>query len=209
MIILAGLLNIAIPLVLLVQVVVALLLILVVLMQRPKQEGLGATFGGGVTDQMFGAQTTNVLQKATVWFGIIFFSSTLLLAILYNKKNTSSEISTGAEVTEEVVAEAPKAEDGELSLAEQLTQAEEAQAGSSAEASTDGANAITDGKQKAIDGAGKAAGAVGDGAKAVGEGAKNLGDGALDAVKKAGEAVGDGAKAVGEGAKKVLEEVKE
>ena len=46
--------------------IVCLLMIFAVLMQRPKQEGLGAAFGGGITDQVWGAQTTNVLQKFTV-----------------------------------------------------------------------------------------------------------------------------------------------
>ena len=47
--------NILINLLLIAFVVVSCLLILVVLMQRPKQEGLGAAFGSGMTDQMFGA----------------------------------------------------------------------------------------------------------------------------------------------------------
>ena len=57
--------NILINLLLIAFVVVSCLLILVVLMQRPKQEGLGAAFGSGMTDQMFGAKTTDVLQKGT------------------------------------------------------------------------------------------------------------------------------------------------
>ena len=48
-------------------VLVAALMILVILMQRPKSEGLGAAFGGGVTENIFGAQTTNVLVKFTTW----------------------------------------------------------------------------------------------------------------------------------------------
>ena len=36
-------------------VLVALLMLLVILMQRPKSEGLGAAFGGGVTENIFGA----------------------------------------------------------------------------------------------------------------------------------------------------------
>ena len=35
--------------------IVCLLMIFAVLMQRPKQEGLGAAFGGGITDQVWGA----------------------------------------------------------------------------------------------------------------------------------------------------------
>lgn len=55
-------------------------------MQRPKQEGLGAAFGGGVTDQVFGARTTNVLQKGTVYLGSMFFILSLTLAILIGKQ---------------------------------------------------------------------------------------------------------------------------
>jgi preprotein translocase subunit SecG len=69
-------------------VVVCLLMVVVVLMQRPKNEGLGAAFGGGMTENIFGAQTTHVLQKFTVWLGIVFFALTLLLAILYAKRGT-------------------------------------------------------------------------------------------------------------------------
>lgn len=63
-------------------IICCLLLILVVLMQRPKQEGLGAAFGAGVTDQIWGSQTTNVLQKFTVQLTVVFFVVSLLLSVL-------------------------------------------------------------------------------------------------------------------------------
>ena len=75
-------LSISINLLLVVFVIVCLLMALLILMQRPKQEGLGAAFGGGVTDQVFGARTTNVLQRGTVYLGTMFFGLALLLAIL-------------------------------------------------------------------------------------------------------------------------------
>ena len=72
-------------------VFVALLMILVILMQRPKSEGLGAAFGGGVTENIFGAQTTNVLTKITGWLAAMFFLLTFALSILYaHKGNTDS-----------------------------------------------------------------------------------------------------------------------
>ena len=58
-------------------VLVALLMVLVILMQRPKSEGLGAAFGGAVTENIFGAQTTNVLVKFTTWLAGVFFALTL------------------------------------------------------------------------------------------------------------------------------------
>ena len=69
-------------------VLVALLMLLVILMQRPKSEGLGAAFGGGVTENIFGAQTTNVLVKFTGWLTGIFFALTFTLSVLYSHKTS-------------------------------------------------------------------------------------------------------------------------
>jgi preprotein translocase subunit SecG len=70
-------------------VCVALLMLLVILMQRPKSEGLGAAFGGGVTENIFGAQTTNVLTKITGWLAAFFFILTFALSILYAHRGNS------------------------------------------------------------------------------------------------------------------------
>jgi preprotein translocase subunit SecG len=70
-------------------VLVALLMVLVILMQRPKSEGLGAAFGGAVTENIFGAQTTNVLVKFTSWLAGIFFALSLALSILYAHRSTA------------------------------------------------------------------------------------------------------------------------
>lgn len=83
--ILRALMSILIGILTVIEVIVCLLLILIILMQRPRQEGLGAAFGGGVTDQMFGAQTTNVLQKFTGYLAGALFLLTLVLAILTTK----------------------------------------------------------------------------------------------------------------------------
>jgi preprotein translocase subunit SecG len=80
--------NILIGVFLGIDVLVALLMILVILMQRPKSEGLGAAFGGGVTENIFGAQTTNVLTKFTGWLAGIFFVVTFILSILYAQRST-------------------------------------------------------------------------------------------------------------------------
>jgi preprotein translocase subunit SecG len=77
---------IVINILLTIHVLVSLLIIVLVLMQRPKSEGLGAAFGGGMTDNLFGAQGTNVLQTITRWLGFIFFALSLSLSVLYVKK---------------------------------------------------------------------------------------------------------------------------
>ncbi|MCE9518045.1 MAG: preprotein translocase subunit SecG [Verrucomicrobia bacterium] len=96
--------NILITLLTVFEVIVCLLLSLLVLMQRPRQEGLGAAFGSGVTDQMFGAQTTNVLQKATVYLGVALFGLTFLLAILVSRQDDhTTGKATFVEPTDKVV----------------------------------------------------------------------------------------------------------
>ena len=73
---------ILLPVLITAHVLNCLLIVLVVLMQRPRSEGLGAAFGGGMTENMFGAQTTNVLVKFTSWLAVVFFAITLLLSII-------------------------------------------------------------------------------------------------------------------------------
>ena len=81
--------NILINVLLAIDMLVAVLMTLVILMQRPKSEGLGAAFGGGVTENIFGAQTTNVLTKFTGWLAGIFFVLTFVLGILYAQRSSS------------------------------------------------------------------------------------------------------------------------
>jgi preprotein translocase subunit SecG len=74
---------------------------LVIMMQRSKQEGLGAAFGGGFTESVWGAQTSNVLVKATVWAAIIFFMLSISLARLYSHRATLME--KGSPVQQELL----------------------------------------------------------------------------------------------------------
>jgi preprotein translocase subunit SecG len=68
------------------------LLVLVVLMQRSKSDGIGASFGGGFTESMFGAQTSSVLVKTTTVLAIAFLLSATLLAssLSYQNKKRSA-----------------------------------------------------------------------------------------------------------------------
>jgi preprotein translocase subunit SecG len=81
--------NVLINVILAIDMLVAVLMTLVILMQRPKSEGLGAAFGGGVTENIFGAQTTNVLTKFTGWLAGIFFVLTFVLGVLYARRSAS------------------------------------------------------------------------------------------------------------------------
>jgi len=54
-------------------IIVAGLLVLVVLAQKTKDGGMGAALGGGMTEATFGAETGNVLTKATKNLSVAFF----------------------------------------------------------------------------------------------------------------------------------------
>lgn len=95
------------------EVLVCLLLILLILMQRPRQEGLGATFAGDAMSNLAGAQATNVLQKGTTWLTAILFFTTIVLGVLISKKQGADakeklfEASTKAATTPAVAPVVP------------------------------------------------------------------------------------------------------
>jgi preprotein translocase subunit SecG len=117
-------LSISINILLLIFVIVSFLMILVILMQRPKQEGLGAAFGGGVTDQVFGARTTGVLQKGTIFLASMFFILSLALAVLIGMQNRDVTLVTAeipeAATTEEAPVSEPVTPQTPASLADGL-----------------------------------------------------------------------------------------
>ena len=69
-----------------VEVVVCLLLALVVMLQKPKEGGLGG-LAGGMGEAVFGANAGNVLIKVTAWLGAIFLVNTLVLARFTSKSD--------------------------------------------------------------------------------------------------------------------------
>ena len=106
-------LSISINLLLFLFVIICLVMSMIILMQRPKNEGLGAAFGSGATDQLFGARTTNVLQKGTVYLATLFFVLTLTLAILISKRNANRVTNVAEAPVEEAapaVVEEPQIE---------------------------------------------------------------------------------------------------
>ena len=71
--------NILLGLLYVVEVIVCVLLGLVVMLQKPKEGGLGG-LAGGMGEAVFGADAGNVLIKVTIWLGSIFLVTTLLIA---------------------------------------------------------------------------------------------------------------------------------
>jgi preprotein translocase subunit SecG len=86
-----------------VHVVVALFLIVLVLMQKSSEQGVGAAFGGGVTETAFGAGTTSALVRITIWCAGIMLGTTLILAILHSHR----DIKQASSVTQKVLQSTP------------------------------------------------------------------------------------------------------
>jgi preprotein translocase subunit SecG len=74
-------------------ILTSLFLILLVLAQKAKSDGgMGAAMGGGMAEATFGADTGNVLSKATINASIVFFvlSFALYLGRIYEGKHAAS-----------------------------------------------------------------------------------------------------------------------
>ena len=82
-----------------VEVLVCLLLALVVMLQKPKEGGLGGAIGGGMLEASLGADAGNVLIKTTATLGAIFLLNTLILARLTSTVNARSVMNNEPEPT--------------------------------------------------------------------------------------------------------------
>lgn len=73
-------------------VVVAVALVGIILMQRGKGADMGAAFGGGASQTVFGSQGTgNFLTKLTTILGILFFVTSFSLAVYAKQRAEVSE----------------------------------------------------------------------------------------------------------------------
>lgn len=85
--------NILLAILTFVLILISLFLILVVLAQKAKNDGgMGAAMGGGMAEAAFGADTSNVLSKATINASIAFFvlAFVLYLGRLYQRSQASA-----------------------------------------------------------------------------------------------------------------------
>jgi preprotein translocase subunit SecG len=78
--------NILIGILTVVHVVVAVFVIVLVLMQKSSEQGVGAAFGGGVTETVFGAGTTTALVRMTIYCACALLATTLILAVLHSHR---------------------------------------------------------------------------------------------------------------------------
>ena len=92
-----------------IEVIVCLLLALVVMLQKPKEGGLGGAIGGGMLEASLGADAGNVLIKTTAILGAIFLLNTLVLARLTSTVHSHSLMAREAEPVAEQAPALPMA----------------------------------------------------------------------------------------------------
>ena len=91
-------------------IVLSLFLVLIVLAQKAKSDGgVGAAMGGGMTEAAFGADTSNVLSKATIYAAVAFFviAFSLYLGRIYERKHATAAASNSLPTIAVPAAPAP------------------------------------------------------------------------------------------------------
>jgi len=74
--------------ILVVHLIVALAIIGLIMLQQGKGADMGASFGAGGAQTLFGSDGSgNVLTRATSWLVVLFFASSFGLALLANQKS--------------------------------------------------------------------------------------------------------------------------
>ena len=94
-----------------IEVVVCLLLAGIILLQKPKEGGLGGVIGGGMAEAAFGADAGNVLIKGTIILGTVFLLNTLALARFtstIHQKSVMSSVEAPAPVQQAPAMPAPE-----------------------------------------------------------------------------------------------------
>ena len=74
--------------ILVVHLLVALAIIGLIMLQQGKGADMGASFGAGASQTLFGSDGSgNVLTRATAWLVVLFFASSFGLALIANQKS--------------------------------------------------------------------------------------------------------------------------
>jgi preprotein translocase subunit SecG len=110
--------------ILVVHLIIALAIIGLIMLQQGKGADMGASFGAGGSQTLFGSDGgSNVLTKATAWLVVLFFASSFGLALLANQRSVVED-DLGLAIPTNVKAEmvAPATE-GELPVLEDTQEA--------------------------------------------------------------------------------------
>ena len=82
-------------LLLVVHLIIAVTIVVLVLLQQGKGSEMGAAFGGGSSQSLFGARgSANFLSRITSTLVTVFFITSLVLAYLYTRQGENTSILT-------------------------------------------------------------------------------------------------------------------
>ena len=74
--------------ILIAHLIIALAIIGLIMLQQGKGADMGASFGAGASQTLFGSDGSgNVLTKATAWLVVLFFASSFGLALMVNQRS--------------------------------------------------------------------------------------------------------------------------
>jgi preprotein translocase subunit SecG len=108
--------------ILVVHLLVALAIIGLILLQRGKGADVGASFGGGASQTVFGSSGGgNALTSATGWLSAIFFATSFGLAMIADQQYAETD-DLGFDVPLEAVEAAPLAPAGDLPLVDEANE---------------------------------------------------------------------------------------
>jgi preprotein translocase subunit SecG len=98
--------------ILVVHLLVALTIIGLIMLQQGKGADMGASFGSGGSQTVFGSDGSgNVLTRATTWLVALFFASSFGLALLATQQSASvNELDLDIPISAEVAAPVPEQE---------------------------------------------------------------------------------------------------
>ena len=112
-------------LLLVVHLVLAVSIVILVLLQQGKGADMGAAFGGGSSQSLFGARgSSNFLSRLTSILVTTFFITSLVLAYLYTRTGEEQSVLSGSvieqseEATESYTGDVPQVE-AELETSEE------------------------------------------------------------------------------------------
>jgi len=104
--------------ILIVHLIVALAIIGLIMLQQGKGADMGASFGAGGSQTLFGSDGSgSVLTRATSWLVVLFFSSSFGLALLASQKSVTVD-ELDLQIPAAVEAEVQATADEELPVLE-------------------------------------------------------------------------------------------
>ncbi len=103
---------------LVIHLIVAVAIVILVLLQQGKGSDMGAAFGGGSSQSLFGARgSANFLSRATSILVTVFFVSSLTLAYLYTRQIDSTSVTDDTPITDTIESAAETPEESDIPAA--------------------------------------------------------------------------------------------